>query len=376
MKIKNLLFVPEERFLESPLPPGWRSFLSAAARAAARHFSQPKIYSAELIFYGDLPALLGGEHVFSFGRYLPHFLSQEVPPACPYPSCIGAPPPTFVGADEAERILPSVDALLVSAKSWGRAGFLIAAARRRAIPVAVIDVHDHPSLYGGGKGADTERELFRGLVPGRDFDLYFKKELPLGYRTDLVFPLAPSPVRPASYAFDHQARKKSDVFYSGRPRPIAQPERQEVVSLVRDTFPSALILEHTSRGAFLAMREYWDNIAGSRMALSPSGISWDSYRHCEVGLAPRTLLIAAKPYIETAGPPLRDGQNAVLYAAECRDGRYHLKDAPALLDKIRHYLAHPAEREAIADRWAADVRAGHTVLARSRYILEAMERAF
>ncbi|MBI2055304.1 MAG: glycosyltransferase family 1 protein [Candidatus Sungbacteria bacterium] len=374
MKIKKLLLVPEERFLEPRQAKGPLSFFGRAARAADRRLRHPKIYSVELIFYGDLPAVLGQESVFALGTYLPHFLSKEIPETCPYPSCIGVPHPTFVGADEAERILLSVDALLVSARSWNRAGFLTAAARRRGIPVAVIDVHDHPSLYGGGNGADTERELFRGLVPGRDFDLYFKKELSLGYRADFVFPLAPSPVRPASYAFDNQAQKKLDVFYSGRPRPVAQPERQEVVSLVRREFPGAVIIEYTARGAFLTAREYWNHLAVSRMALSPSGISWDSFRHCEVGLAPKTLLIAPKPYIETAGPPLLDDQNAILYDTECRDGRYHLSDADGLVDKIRFYLERPAERERIAGRWAEDVLSGHTVLARSRYILETMER--
>ena len=71
-----------------------------------------------------------------------------------------------------------------------------------------------------------------------------------------------------------------------------------------------------------------------------------------------------------------DGVNAILYDTEFRDGKFHLKDGGALVEKVRYYLAHPAEREAMAKRWSTDVRAGHTILARSRYILEAMERAF
>jgi len=149
-----------------------------------------------------------------------------------------------------------------------------------------------------------------------------------------------------------------------------------VITLLRQ-FTGVTFIEHDlRRRTFLTTLRYWRYLAESQMTLSPSGKSWDSFRHCEVGLAPASVLIAPKPFLETVGPPLRDGVNAILYDTELRAGKYHLANAPLLVEKIRHYLDHPQEREAVAIAWSRDVLSGHTVLARSRYILENMERAF
>jgi spore maturation protein CgeB len=63
-----------------------------------------------------------------------------------------------------------------------------------------------------------------------------------------------------------------------------------------------------------------------------------------------------------------------LYDTEFRGGKYHLKNQDEFVEKVRYYLNHPGERERIADRWAEDVRMGHTVYARSRYILQSIEK--
>jgi len=125
------------------------------------------------------------------------------------------------------------------------------------------------------------------------------------------------------------------------------------------------------------VKEYWYNLSRAQMALSPSGRVWDSFRHCEVGLAPLTCLIAPRPYVETVKPYLRDGKNAILYDTKLReDKKYHLVNPSALIEKIRYYLDHPNECQNLAQAWQTNVLEDHTIFARSKYIIESMEKVF
>ncbi len=373
MKIKRLLVVPCDTLVQGKEVARRTSFFGEAASFLAIKLGRSGFsYDGEIQFYGDFPALLGKEHVFVYGRFHPHLYVKHVPKNCPYPSCHGLPKGTAIGSKDLSAVMSQVDAVFVSLRGGERAQEVLAEAGRRGIPRALFDFEDYPEIYGRALAA---KELTAGYAHGKDFELYFKKELPLGFRTDTILPLAPSPVRPESYRFPN-ANKRHAIFYSGRSRPGCQADREEAVALL-GKFPGGEFIDHDRRRrSFLTTHEYWRHLAESRMALSPSGKSWDSYRHCEVGLAPQTLLIAPKPFIETAGPQLIDGRNAILYDTEFRDGKYHLKDAGALADAVRYYLSHDDERKKIADAWQRDVLSGHTVLGRSCYILESMERAF
>ncbi len=374
-KIRKILLVPsgrivryEDELLYAPFFERMREKIHSSL------WRQPIHYDGELQFYGDIPDILGKENSFVFGRYRPNVLWKKAPDDCPYLSCIGNPEPTFfTQKKQLQDVIRQVDAVLVSTRSGMRGRMAIQEARRHGVIVAVIDYKDHPELYGMND-ADIRQELFRGFEAGKDFNIFFKKELPLGYASDTVKPLAPVCVRPSSYLF-HATLKDTSIFFSGRPQHACQGDRMESAELVKRYFPDAAVALPYSQKAFLTAQEYCDNFARSKMILSPSGVSWDTVRHAETGLAPETLLIAPKPYIEAVEPYLKDGVNALLYDTELgQDGKYHLVKENELLDKIRYYLNHDDERKKIAARWQNDVLRGHTIEARSRYILESIEK--
>lgn len=373
MSIQRVLIVPAGALVEREPASRSAALLLRAVKAMKRRvFGMPSVYNSELQRYGDLPLILGRENVFYLGRLYPHVFSAAIPPACPYPSCHATPYGTEISVRELDEVLRNVDALLVSIQSGVRGEIARQRAKARGLPVAVLDAHDHQAIY---EAEDIRSELACGLEPGRDFDLYFKENLPLGYRTETMLPLAPAPLRPEVYQF-RTLPKATDIFYSGKERLRGQPDGRAVLELMGREFPGAELVDHKDHRTFLSLREYWDGLARARLALSPSRFDWDSFRHCEAGLAPGTALIAPEPYVETTGPPLKDGLNAVLYATEFRDGKFYLKDGDTLIEKVRHYLSRPDEREALAKRWMDDVLAGHTVRARSQYILDAMEQGF
>lgn len=370
MKIKKLLIVPSDRMVEShkdnPIVVKMAKYLKSAFRSG--NF----LYDGEMQFYGDIPVVLGKDNVYVLGRIHKHYFLNIVPDECPYPSCRKTPIPTFISIEQLDSTIKVIDALIISSRATKRREIAIQKAKAGDLPVAVIDFEDHESNYGA---PNIKKNICRGFAYGRDFDLYFKKDLPLGFKSDTILPLCPIPVRPESYEFGIAAQE-IDVFYSGRKRiERCQPERGEVIDVIRENFDNALILEHDTRNSFISIRQYWENLSKCRMALSPSGRVWDSFRHCEVGLAKKAVLIAPKAYVETVGPYLEDGKNAILYDTRLKGQRYHLKNKYDFIKKVKHYLNNREKLEKISRAWHRDVLSGHTVLARSRYIIECMQKA-
>lgn len=378
MKIKKVLYAPCYRLVVGYRGHLRQPLLSRAKTWVRSWFGPPMhAYHAELLFWADLPILLGTENVFMLGELWPQLHDPVVPKHCPWPSFHPSPPWTSISDDEVDDVLEQVDVVLLSPvvdkarREPVVRTRVINAARRHGVPIAVLDALDHEDSYAA---VDYEATVVRGLRRGRDFDVYFKKDLLVGHSTDSIFPLAPMPIRPESYRFNVMP-KDIDIFYSGRPRSLSQPDRGETVALVKGSFPRAHVMEHEGFTTLISNQQYHDLFARSRIALCPSGRGWDSWRFGIAGLAPHTAVVAPKPYCETVGPALKDGVNAILYEVEFRDGKSYLKDCLGLRERIAYYLDRPAELVRMADAWAADVRVGHTILARSRYVIERLESA-
>ena len=373
MKIRKILIVPARTLVDKESQSSAAAFFVNGARFLKRNMLglTTSVYDGELQFYADMPEILGRNNVYLFGSYLPHFYSRKIPAECAYPSCHGIPYPTCATAKELKSILKEVDAVLISTRAdKGHRELVGQLAQKNDIPIAMIDFKDHYSIFGVRA---SEEEICRGFKKGSDYELYFKKDLPLGQRSDAIFPLAPVPVRLESYRFS-DLPKDTDIFYSGKMRAKGTGDRGDIVNLVKNNFPRSIVFEHADRSTFLSLKDYLDYMSRAKIALSPSGVVWDSFRHCEVGLAPKTLLLAPRPYMEVVGPFLEDGVNAILYETEFREGKYYLTRTGELVEKIKHYLDNDAERERVANQWVADVRDGHTGVARSKYIAESIDK--
>ena len=372
--IKRLLIVPAAVTLAAYAPnrqraeaPGMLRRLRAAVSGIPEEF----LFCGEVLHYAEMVSLLGAANVLMLGQIHPAYFDSSVRAACTHPSCRGTPRPTFVSEAELGGLLAGVDAAVVSVRGGARAARVLEECRARGILVAMIDFFDHEEAMDG---ANPSVDIYRGFLPGRDFAIFFKKELTANRRTSWNYPLAPVPVRPSSYRFRARA-KLSPIYYSGRPRPEkCQPERAEVVDAIIAEWGEGVVARKTSLRSFDSVQRYWERLDRAWMALSPSGRVWDSFRHCEIGLSGTTLLVAPRPYVETMGPPLVDGHNALLYETECRAGRFHLKDREALMQRLRDTLRQPDLMRAMAARWQHDILAGHTLEARARYILETMSR--
>lgn len=370
MTIRTLLLVPSDR-ISVPYDSTLRYRVQQMKYAIT---GEAGTYDGELQFYGDIPKILGKDNTFVYRRYRPHLHSSRLPEGCPYPSCHNSPHGTSIKKDTVAAVIKKVDAILLSPWAGDRVQEVITLSRKHNKPIAMIDHRDHETLYGV---VDKRKEMLHGYEQGRDYDIYFKRELFMDHQTDRILPLSPLPIRPESYHFPEVAKDKS-IFYSGRPRPkLCQADRMDAVELVKKHIPNALIFEHESRKDFLTAREYLMSLARSKMALSPSGKSWDSFRHTEVAYAPDTMIIMPKPYIEITGRAPQDGVHGIIYDTDLRDdGKYHLSKPKELLERLTYYLEHDEERIKCANAWKQLVSEDHTIHARSKYILKSMENVF
>lgn len=344
----------------------WERWVAWLQPAVPRGF----LFCGEVLQYADLSALLGGQNVFVAGGFHPAYHASRVSSYSTHPSCLLTPSATVIPLAEIPSFVRGVDAVLVSirAGTWGREAIRLA--REAGVRAAVLDFFDHEDVMVPGADAET---VFRGLLPGRDVDVYFKKELTAAFRSERAWPIAPVPVRPESYAIPRLA-KRVDVFYSGRARPDkCQPERAEIVEVVTRARVRARIVSHHAWNTFASVRGYWRDLAEARIALSPAGRVWDSFRHCEVGLAGTTALLAPEPYVETVGDGLVHGHSALLYAVTHRDGRFHVANPDRAMAEVREYLAAPGELQRLAATWREVVMKHHTVRARAEYLLRVME---
>ncbi len=370
MKVKKILIVPSNKTIQPIKNGAIINLLKIARNIKLKLNPSYFVYDGEMLFYSDIPKILGEKNVFVLDKYHPYLLSKKIPYNCPYPAFTSAPQTVFISKEEVNNIINEVDVVLVSTRAGNRGKLVIEEARRREIPIALIDFHDHDEIF---TSTSFEKDCFRGFVKGKDFNIYFKKDIPLGHKSDILFPLSPLPVRADSFK-TLIMEKDIDIFYSGRSRTdLCQPDRGESIDIIKKNFKNLKILEHETRKTFPTRKKYWEYISRSNISISPSGRVWDSYRHCEIGLANKTALVAPRPYVETVGPALRDGVNSILYDIEVINGRAHLINKGEFVSKLKYYLNSPIELENLANKWTNDVKQGHTVYARSKYIIKTIE---
>src|SRR3989344_1920997 len=169
MHIRSILVVPPDALVDFRRNSGFFSPVVEPLRQLRQYMTpQSAPYDGEVLFYGDMPVVLGRDRVFQFGPYVSHLHFERVPDSSPCPSVYGTPRATVIMRPEMADVLGSVDAVLVSTRAGDRRDFVIQASRQRGIPIALLDFQDHHSNYGA---SDIRRELTYDFVPKRDYDL-------------------------------------------------------------------------------------------------------------------------------------------------------------------------------------------------------------
>lgn len=176
--IKKILLVPSERTVSRHDQLLDKSALRRFAMLAKEQIKKLRLrYDGEIQFYGDIPAILGQENTFSFGRYNPLVLRKFPREDSPYISIASSPEPSyFSNPHDLPYIIKKVDAVFVSTRAGFRGTCAIEEARKKEIPIAILDYVDHPELYGATP-EEVQKKLYLNFVPKKDFDIFFKKRI-------------------------------------------------------------------------------------------------------------------------------------------------------------------------------------------------------
>lgn len=343
------------------------------AKAAKNVLVRGKPFNAEAQYMGDIPKVVGYANAFADQNYFQYFRGQEsAPKDCPYPSLFGMPRPTLQSRKEIIRCLKKqvYDVVFVSVRAGDFGALVRETAMENNIFVAVFDVYDMDCY----KEDVYKEKLYNGLRYGKDFNLYFKADIPIGMQTETLRPLAMIPVRPETCHFPKVDNKDIDVFFSGRVRGKNQPDRDQTLDVIGQMPINSLLLTHETRFTFPTRPEYDSFVSRSKIILCPSGRRVDSFKFGEMALAQESLVLAPEQWMDVVEPGLVDCVNCVTYGVKNVDGRYHLSNPHELEEKIMYYLSHDEERIRITKRLKKDVLENHTVYKRSKYIVEEIKK--
>ena len=331
----------------------------------------------EYNYYSDICHVNDGEtHIL--GSLHPQYLNA--PPAdCTNPSARLCPPVFPVRLSTARKDLAGYDALLCSSWSVEYAGDLLRSAKNAGVIIAIIDHADHENIFI----SRDPIELTRGLRPVSNFDLYFKKDLPIGMQSERILPLGPDPVRPESYNAESilpQTERKISVFFSGilnKPTTIDQRDGllQGVAKKIDASFINIIdVDDHYAKTGLLNNAEINEFMGKSRVVLCPPGRAWTTTRLTTSAIFGCVPMIA-EPDCELVDLDFTRHEMALIYPnLRYLKGSQRDQAIKTAIDKIKFSISDISTLELMAKKWRECVLKNHTTEARASYILNCILR--
>tara|TARA_Y100000816_G_C26078918_1_gene568363 strand:+ start:330 stop:1493 length:1164 start_codon:yes stop_codon:yes gene_type:complete len=220
-----------------------------------------------------------------------------------WPVLFGFEPHESLSFDESLINLKNFDYLLVSSRFDKKFKMLLEKARKIQIPIAYIDAFDDEPIYEFGKNYLSEKYSFF-------YDLFFKKDLPLGLKSEKILPLAPMPYSSKLKMVFKEKKSLKSIFFSGTNRKnITRPDRELICNFIEKSFPDSKIFLNKPK---LPEDKYNFFLKESLIQLSPSGRVWDSFRHISAAID-SPLLVIPKNDCELTWDIFKDGVNCIMY---------------------------------------------------------------
>jgi hypothetical protein len=224
---------------------------------------------------------------------------------------------------------------------------------------------------------NSDNIITNGLIINKDFNLYFKKDIPLGINRPWLFPIAPDPIRLKSFKINlkKMSEKNISVFFSGiLDKETTFIQRNILLNKFKYFKNSKIrIIDlnlHYSKRIF-SNKDLENQMSEAKFVLSPPGRSWTTTRHVNMACF-NCIPIISEPDIQTVNLELIDGKNCIKYK--------NLRNLPVdeqiyevekLIQKTKIYMEKKNEElEIISKNWRDHVFNNHTVQKKSEYILQ------
>ncbi len=320
------------------------------------------LLNTESYFYSQFPKILGKENVYIVGNLYKEYNNKFNDQYSRYPSLNKNQISLQISYKFVKDNINLFDFILVGIRSGNIGKKIIQIAKKKDIPVIILDYFDDQNVYM------DHSLIHRGLKHKHDFDLFFKHDIPINYFDDFTFPLAPMPIDPESYPnFDKKDyERKYDIFYRGRDSHGPRNDRIFLTNILKKEFKNSKI-EVINSYKKISIENYCKNFAESKFAFSPSGKVWDSTRHTETAIY-NNIPIIPIPDCRLSSDKKITNNHAIIYdpLRVIKDYNY-LKD---IIEQIKYINSNERIFSEMSLSWKKFVYDNHVLIKKSNYIIE------
>lgn len=287
-----------------------------------------------------------------------------------YPHNFNFPKPKTVSLNQVKENITEFDFFLCSNMSLPKYFDLIKIFKKKDRAVGIFDQQDNIEIYY------NNANIFRD-IDEKYFDLYFKQDLPLEFNNNKAKPVCPMPANDNIFSLENNlffSNKTIPFSFFGKSDNRTMQDREDICEFIKKEYPNSIInLRKGFDGKFIPLKEMNTILNNTKINLSPSGITWNSYRHADMVEFSSPILIP-KPNIQTISEPFVDMKNCIMYETEFKNNKFRLIKKNQLKEKLNEIIKKPEILLSIYNNYKNFILNFHTRKIRSRQILDEIKK--
>lgn len=339
------------------------------------NFSHKLKINGELRYYGEFfnsseidIYCLGELHPIYYSDNLDQF--RSIANINNYPHNFNFPKPKILSLNQAKENLNDFDFFLCSNMALSKYFDLIKIFKKKDKAVGIFDQQDNIEIYY------NKANIFRN-IDEKYFDLYFKQDLPIEFNNKKAKPICPMPANDSMFTLKQNSlflNKNIPFSFFGKSDGRTMRDREDICKFIKEEYPNSIInLRKGFGGKFIPLKDMNEILKNTIINLSPSGITWNSYRHSDMVEFSSPILIP-KPNIQTISEPFIDMKNCIMYETEFINNKFRLINKNQLKEKLNEVIKKPEVLWGIYENYKNFILKFHTRKIRSKQILDEIKK--
>lgn len=333
-------------------------------------FFQKPIPSCELMYYGRLFSILKKKKLNVLGEIHPIYFEKKninkfkkIYEIDKYAQTLGYKKPSYINKNKYFRDRLDFDALLISWNSFYKYFDVVKDFKKRGKVVAIFEYADDDDVIFNSK-----KNIFRE-IPEKYFDLYFKQDLPLNNKHPKAYPIAPVPAKDFLKPYK-KIKTKYNFSFFGKIQKRTSDDRKLIIRLIEKNFNNFFFRTRKDYSSHVLSRVQMEKILReTKINLTPSGISWNSFRHADLARYNRPIVISS-PAIKLSGKTFKDSVDCIMYprVKNKKGDQFIIKNPKKLVKRLKNLLNDEKKLFRLTKNYVKMVKKYHTETARAKQI--------
>ena len=343
------------------------------------NFFQKPIPSCELMYYGKLFSILKkNKELNVLGEIHPIYFAnknknkfKKIYEIDKYAQTLGYKKPSFINKKQYFNDKSEFDALLISWNSFYKYLDVVKDFKKRKKVVAIFEYADDDDVIFKSK-----KNIFRE-IPEKYFDIYFKQDLPLNNKHPKAYPIAPVPAKDFLKPYK-KIKTKYNFSFFGKIQKRTSDDRKLLIRLIEKNFKNFFFRTRKDYSSQVLTRSKMERILReTKINLTPSGISWNSFRHADLARYNRPIAISS-PAIKLSGKTFKDGIDCIMYPrVKNRKGNQFVIENPNnLVKRLKNLLNNEKKLSKLTNNYVKMVKKYHTETARAKQIYKIIHEKY